>query len=55
MQIRLPLAILNPMLFEEVQDGRHSGRIWYRNKTILAILNFLVALMPPAKLGLNPI
>ena len=42
------------MSFEEFQDGRHGGHLGYRNGTILAILNFHVATMPPTKFQLNP-
>ena len=38
------------MSFEKFQDGRHQG---YRNKTILAILNLCVTVMPPIKFQLN--
>ena len=38
------------MLFEEFQDGGHLG---YRNKTILAILNLCVTVMPPIRFQLN--
>ena len=38
------------MSFEEFQDGGHLG---YRNRTILAILNFYVASMSPIKFRLN--
>ena len=41
------------MPFEEFQDGRHGGQLGYRNGTILAILNFYVAPMPPIKFRLN--
>ena len=34
------------MFFEDFQDGCHFG---YRNRTILAILNFYVTPMPPIK------
>ena len=39
------------MSFEEFQDGRHHPG--YRNRTILAILNLLVTVMPPIKFQLN--
>ena len=42
------------MSFEEFQDGRHGGHIWYRNRTILAILNLCVTVIPPNKFWLNP-
>ena len=41
------------MLFEEFQDGRR-GDLEYRNRTILAILNLCVTVMPPIKFWLNP-
>ena len=41
------------MSFEDFQDGRHGGHLGYRNGSILAILNFYKALMPPIKLRLN--
>ena len=34
------------------QDDHHRGHLGYQNKTILAILNLHVTLMPPTKLGL---
>ena len=40
------------MSFEEFQDSRRGGG--YRNGTILAILSFHVARMPPTKFQLNP-
>ena len=42
------------MSFEEFQNGCHGGYLGYRNETILAILNFYVATMPPTKFQLNP-
>ena len=42
------------MSFENFQDGRYGGHLGYRNRTILAILNLYVALMPPIKFRLNP-
>ena len=42
------------MLFEEYQDGHHSGHLGYRNGMILAILNLCVTLMPPIQFWLNP-
>ena len=41
------------MSFEEFQDGRHGGHLGYKNRTILAILNFYNAPMPPIKFRLN--
>ena len=41
------------MRFEDFQDGRQGGHLGYRNVTILAILNFYVAPMPPIKFQLN--
>ena len=37
------------MLFEELQDGRNG----YLNRTILAILDLYVTVMPPIKFRLN--
>ena len=42
------------MRFEDFQDGNLGGYLRYRNRTLLAILNFYVPLMPPIKFGLNP-
>ena len=39
------------MWFEEFQEGGHLG---YQNRTILAILNLCVTVMPPIKFWLNP-
>ena len=47
-------TVWKEMSFEEFQDGRHGGRLEYRNGTILAILNFHVATMPSTKFKLNP-
>ena len=52
-QIRLPLAILNLMLFEEFRDGYHGGHLEYQNGNILPILNLHVAPMPYTKFRLN--
>ena len=41
------------MSFEEFQDGHHASHLGYRNRTILAILNLHVAIMPPTKFQLN--
>ena len=41
------------MLFKELQDGRCSGHLKCQNRTILAILNLCVSLMPPTKFRLN--
>ena len=41
------------MSFEDFQDGHRGGRLGYRNKTILAILNFYVTLRPPTTFQLN--
>ena len=49
------LTVWEEMSFEEFQDGRHGGHLGYRGGTILAILNFYVATMPPTKFQLNPI
>ena len=35
------------MSFEEFQDGRCGGHLRYWNRTILAILNLYVTVMPP--------
>ena len=40
--------------FEEFQDCRHNGHLWYWNGTILSILNLCVTVMPPLKSWLNP-
>ena len=40
------------MLFEQFQDGHYGGHLGYQNRTILAILNLHVALMPSTKFGL---
>ena len=42
------------MRFEDFQDGHLGSHLRYRIRTISAILNFNVALMPPIKFGLNP-
>ena len=42
------------MRFEDFQDGHLWGHLRYRTRTILAILNLYVTLMPPIKFGLNP-
>ena len=39
------------MSFEEFQGGGHLG---YWNRTILAILNLCVTVMPLIRFGLNP-
>ena len=41
------------MISEDFQDGKIGDHLRYRNRTILAILNPYVALMPPIKFGLN--
>ena len=41
------------MSFEEFQDGRHGVHLGYQNRTILAILNLCVTVMPPIKFWLN--
>ena len=48
------LAVQEQITTEDYQDGHHGGLLGYRNKTILAILNFHVASMPPTKFWLNP-
>ena len=40
------------MSFEEFQDGHHGGNLGYRNRTILAILNHCVTVLPPIKFWL---
>ena len=42
------------MSFEEFQNGHHGGQLGYRNRTSLAIWNFLYAPMPLKKYLLNP-
>ena len=42
------------MSFEEFQYGRCGGHLGYQNRTILAILNICVILMPPIKFWFNP-
>ena len=39
--------------FEEFQDGCCGGHLGYCNRTILAILNLCVTVMPPIKFWLN--
>ena len=39
------------MSFEGFQDGRHH--LGYQNRTILAVLNLCVSVMPPIKFQLN--
>ena len=41
------------MSFEEFQDGHCGGLLGYQNRTILAILNLCVTVMPPVKFWLN--
>ena len=42
------------MRFEDfhMKDGHLGGHLRYRNRTILAILNLYVTLIPPIKFGL---
>ena len=40
------------MLFEEFQDGHHSGHLGYRNRTILSVLNVHVNQCLPPSFGL---
>ena len=47
------LTVWEMMLFEEFQDGHHGSHLGYRNGTILAILDFYVALMSPTNFWLN--
>ena len=42
------------MFFEEFRDGRCGGHVGHQNRTILAILDFYVAPIPPIKFQLNP-
>ena len=46
-------TIQNLMLFEEFQDCCYCCHLGYWNGTILAILNFYVAPMPPIRFWLN--
>ena len=39
------------MLFEEFQDGCRGCPLGYQNRTILAILNLCVTVMPPSSFG----
>ena len=39
---------------EEFQDGHCDSHRGYRNRTILAILNLCVIVMPPINFWLNP-
>ena len=39
------------MSFEELQDGHRYGHLGYQNRTILAILNLCVTVMPPIVLA----
>ena len=50
----IELTIREQMRFKDFQDGGHGGHLGYRNKTILAILNFYFALMPIIKFRLHP-
>ena len=43
------------MSFEKFQDGGRGGHLGHWNRTILAILNPYVTVMPPIKFQLNPI
>ena len=51
--LAIRLKVWEKMLFEEFQDGLHSGHLGYWNGTILAILNLCVTVMPPIKFQLN--
>ena len=42
------------MRYEDFHDGHLGGHLRYPIRTILAILNLYVTLMPPIKFGLNP-
>ena len=48
------LTVWKEISFEEFQVGCCGGHLGYRNKTVLAILNFYVAPMPHTKFRLNP-
>ena len=41
------------MSFEEFQDGRRGAHLGHRNRTILAIWNLCVIVMPLIKFQLN--
>ena len=41
------------MSFEEFQDGGRGGHLGYQNRTILAILNLSVTVLPPIEFWLN--
>ena len=45
-------TVWEEMSFEEFQDGHRGGHLGYRNRTILAILNLCVTVMPPIKFWL---
>ena len=42
------------MSFEEFQNGLYGGQLGYKNRTSLAIRNFVDAPVPPRKYLLNP-
>ena len=41
------------MSFEEFQDGHHDSHLRNQNRTISAILNVCVTVMPPIKFWIN--
>ena len=41
------------MLFEEFKDGCCGGRLGYWNRTIVAILNLCITVIPPIKFLFN--
>ena len=47
-------TVWEEMSFEEYQDGRRGSYLGYWSRTILAILNLCVTVMPPIKFWLNP-
>ena len=49
----IQLMVWEELLFEEFQDGHHSGHLGYQNGMILAILNLYITPMPPIKFRLN--
>ena len=49
----IKLTIQEQLTTENIQDGQRGGHHGYRNKIILAILIFHVAIMPPINFWLN--
>ena len=47
------LTVCEEMWFEEFKDGHHGSHLGYWNRTILVILNFHNAPMPPIKFKVN--